>query len=820
MRTVSIFMGILFSFLGVGCQAQSQLHIDARSFVAPAPSSFVGGASRSPSGEVLGLNSRYLTIDGKAWLPVMGEFHYTRVPRTEWEEEILKAKASGVNILAAYVIWIHHEEIEGQFDWSGERDLRAFVELCKKHHMYVYMRIGPWAHGEVRNGGFPDWLMTKARLTRRDDPTYLRYVDLFYRQIGKQLRGQLWKDGGPVIGVQLENEYSSTGPGMGDEYILTLKKMAIEAGMDVPYYSVTGWDGAVVPKGQTIAVFGGYPDQPWDGSIKDLPPQEVYAFRFGSRVTGNMGMLGSHAIPASSENYDYPFITAEMGGGVEDTYHRRPVISPDDIAAMVPVMLGSGVNLYGYYMYQGGQNPQGYLTTLQESQRTGYPTDVPQKSYDFQAPLGMYGQERPVLRKLKIFNYFMNDFGETLAPMQCFAPAERPKSPEDLDVPRVAFRGKGDQGFLFINNYVRNTQMPTRAGFQVVISLSTGTVSIPEKPVSLSSGTYGIWPINMPFDGATLKYATAQPMIRFTRGNNTRYYFVAQKGIPIEFSWRAEQPSVKIAIHSGRSEKSGGSSVVKEVKASLDSPAFTLTTGKHVTELYVVSEEDAENLWRYESAGNTHLLVTSDEFWSSGAEIHLDRRGNPDFSFEVIPSATIQTEGQLTPRVRQQNGTSFVTASVSPTMPAVDLTQTRKEGPVPPVTIGPAPSWRSGVATIADEPTFSVDSARWKLTFTNIEWPKVKDVFLDIHYKGDVASLYSGDKLLDDAFYNGQPWEVGLRRYRDHLADGLSLSILPLRSDAPVFLEQPFRPLKSDLQILKLNSVTAIPQYELTFSIK
>ncbi|HKO18263.1 MAG TPA: beta-galactosidase [Acidobacteriaceae bacterium] len=367
MRAASIFMGILFTSLGVACDAQSRLHIDARSFTPPVPSSFVGGASESPSGGVLGLNSRYLTIDGKPWLPVMGEFHYTRVPRAEWEEEILKAKASGVNIFAAYVIWIHHEEIESQFDWSGDRDLRAFVELCKKHHMYVYMRIGPWAHGEVRNGGFPDWLLKKAPLTRRDDPTYLRYVAAFYRQIGEQLRGELWKDGGPVIGVQLENEYSSKGPGMGDEYILTLKNMAIKAGIDVPYYSVTGWDGAVVPKGQTIAVFGGYPDQPWDGSIKDLPPQEVYAFRFGSRVTGTMGMLGSHVNPGSSENYDYPFITAEMGGGVEDTYHRRPVISPDDVAAMVPVMLGSGVNLYGYYMYQGSQSPQGYLISLQQS---------------------------------------------------------------------------------------------------------------------------------------------------------------------------------------------------------------------------------------------------------------------------------------------------------------------------------------------------------------------------------------------------------------------------------------------------------------------
>ena len=119
-------------------------------------------------------------------------------------------------------------------------------------------------------------------------------------------------------------------------------------------------------------------------------------------------MMGA-VVPSNQRvgQYDFPFITAEMGGGVEDTYNRRPIIQPDDVAAMVPVMLGSGVNLYGSYMFQGGENPDGKLTTLQESQATKYPTDVPVKSYDFQAPLGEFGQEREVFRKLKVFNYFM-----------------------------------------------------------------------------------------------------------------------------------------------------------------------------------------------------------------------------------------------------------------------------------------------------------------------------------------------------------------------------------------------------------------------------
>jgi len=101
----------------------------------------------------------YLTMDTRPWLPVMGEFHYSRVPESEWEEELLKMKSAGAQIVSTYVIWIHHEEIRGQFDWTGQRNLRRFVELCGKHGLYVVARIGPWTHGESRNGGLPDWLL-------------------------------------------------------------------------------------------------------------------------------------------------------------------------------------------------------------------------------------------------------------------------------------------------------------------------------------------------------------------------------------------------------------------------------------------------------------------------------------------------------------------------------------------------------------------------------------------------------------------------------------------------------------------------------------
>ena len=391
-------------------------------------------ARLSPGRSTLSVNSRYLMLDGKPWLPVMGEFHYSRYPRQYWEEEILKMKAGGVQIIATYVFWIHHEEIEGQFVWTGDRDLRQFVRLCARHGMYVYPRIGPWAHGEVRNGGFPDWLLAKCA-TRVNDSTFLTFVRTFYGEIGNQLKGLLWKDGGPVIGIQIENEYANRASNAGEGYLLNLKRMAIDAGLDVPLYTVTGWDNAVVPPHAFVPVYGGYPDEAWSGSRGELQPdpQGVFQFHVATPV-GPAGIMQS--MPATTRDVrqpHYPRFTVELGGGMEDTYHRRVVVSPDDIASMTLTALGSGVNLIGYYMFHGGANPEGKLTTLQESQATGYPNDVPVISYDFQAPLGEFGQMNGTFRKLKVLHQFIQDFGAYLAPMTAFLPDIVPSGPQRYD---------------------------------------------------------------------------------------------------------------------------------------------------------------------------------------------------------------------------------------------------------------------------------------------------------------------------------------------------------------------------------------------------
>ena len=481
---------------------------------------------KNPKGEEINVTSRYFTRNGKPWIGVMGEFHFSRYSRENWHRELAKMKAGGITIVSTYLFWIYHEEIEGKMDFGGDNDIRAFIEECKDVGLDVVIRIGPWAHGECRNGGFPDWLLKKDYKLRDNNEEYLAIVKKWYQSIYNEVKGLFYKDGGNIIAVQIENEFVDNA-----EHLAKLKEIAVECGFIAPIYTVTGWNsasGAKIPVDEVVPVFGGYCEAPWENHMNRLSPSPHYFF---NRMR-NDSAIGTDLIAKTQSDgwqlpYErYPFATCELGGGIEVTHHRRPIIKPMDIYAVSLVKLGDGNNLVGYYMYHGGTNKIGELSTFNETKATGYPNDYPILSYDFQAPLSEYGEVREQYGLLNMLHMFVNDFGEEFAPMIAVDSANT-VAVDDTNSLRYGMRTNGKSGFVFVNHYQRLTEL---ADIENAV-ISAGNVEFP--PIDVKGEVSFFMPFNMKMGDSVLEYATAQPLCKC----DDTYFFAEIPNIKAEYKF-------------------------------------------------------------------------------------------------------------------------------------------------------------------------------------------------------------------------------------------------------------------------------------------
>lgn len=780
---------LLWAAFSTAAGAQTLLKLDARAEVpAPQTGHLKLGAARAPKGETLAANSQYLLKDGKPWLPVMGEYHYSRAPASQWDAQLRLMKAAGIDIVASYVFWNHHQEQPGAIDWKGNRDLRRFVQLAQAAGLKVVVRLGPWAHGEARYGGIPDWVVD-AMPTRGNDAEYLRHVERLYAEIGAQIKGLLWKDGGPVIGVQLENEYNLGGPGQGEAHISALKALAVKAGMDVPLYTVTGWDGAVYPSGEVMPVFGGYPDEPWAKSTTELPAKETYAFRFGSRVSGDLGaQTQAHGRGTAETDMDkVPFFGAEYGAGLPAMYRRRTLVSPDDIASMLPVQLGSGVNLLGYYMFHGGRNPVGAGGTgLEESSLSGGYNDTPRISYDFQAPLGPDGQQRPVLAKLRPFHYFLRDYGAQLAPMTVRQPERVPASLTDLQTPRWSVRARGDSGFLFFNNHVRQYPMPAQQGVRFEIQLPGGALTLPSEPADIPSGAYFVWPINLDLDGVKLRYATAQPVARLDAGaQGIVHVFAPTPGVAAEF-----------ALADGvKSMSSDGGQLLPIGK-----------TGQRAVSVLLLSQDEVAKLQILDIAGQRRLVFSDQQAWVEDGKLQLRGLATQPLHAAVFPALAKPRATGL--QLRQDGPLQHLEFRPDTAEPALQVSAMRAARNAPRILKG-------GLAGAALQPipeAFAT-AATWSLKLPRQLAPKAEDVLLELDFVGDIGRVFAGTRMLDDWYYNGQRWQIGLRQFGLKPGAELKLSVLPLRADAPIYIDAAHRPAFADgqAQVAELRGARLLP---------
>ena len=664
-----------------------------------------------------------LIIDGHRVCPVMGEIHYSRIPADEWQHEVRKMKEGGVTIIATYIFWSHIEEEEGIFRWDGQRNLRQFLEVCKQEDMPVVLRLGPFCHGEVRNGGIPDWAFTKGCKLREPNTVFLDLVEKLYRQIFTQVQGLQWKDGGPVIAAQFDNEYRGHGA-----YLMALKKIALQIGFDLPFYTRTGWPElrTPVPFGEMLPLYGDYADGFWDKEITEACGNYYKAFNFkGFRSSTAIGtdLLGKQEAKINKGDEAYPYFTCELGGGMATAYHRRPYVYPEDAFSMALVKLGSGSNLLGYYMYHGGTNPEGRLFTQNECQTSPGTAnnDLPVCTYDFQAPLGEFGQTYPQYYMLRPLHLFMKDWGELLAPMEPSFPSpqdlkkgddtqlrwavrsERPSPavPASASVPVASSAGSA---FIFVNNYERF--QPLTAKKQ---QLSACGVTLPK--LTIPAGCMAIFPVNV--DG--IRYATAQLVAK----RDGKIYMMQIKGIP-----------TTIALQSGKT--------LKNVKAKgTEKPV--------IGNIYLLTQQEAEHLFL-----NEELRVKSEELATAPSKRELGT---------ALPFTKVRDAGPLRTIVK---GKAKVAAAPSEA------------------------DWDNAAVYRIDLRSAAASVLRDSVAQSSHLSPLTSHL-LKITYRGDCARLYADGKLVADNFYYGRPFLYGLWRLPKGTTE-LELRILPLQPDAPIYL--------------------------------
>lgn len=716
------------------------------------------GTSSSPEGQTWTVDATSLMHNGKRVIPVMGEIHYTRVPESQWRTELLKMKAGGINAIATYVFWIHHEEIEGQYDWSGNRHLRKFVTLCKELGLPVILRMGPFCHGEVRNGGFPEWVIDKKYKIRTDDPQYLELAEQWYRQIYAQVQGLLFKDNGPIIGIQLENEYSGTW-----QHLMNLKRIAVKIGFDLPIYTRTGWPKLKTPAqyGEILPLYGDYSDGFWNRELTDMPGDYSNCYFFKSYQGSTV--IATEQIKNQSEDdskgeLGYPFLTCELGGGMTPSYHRRVYIYPKDIYATALVKVGNGSNLPGYYMYHGGTNPEGKQTTLNEMQRTKVTNynDLPMKSYDFQAPIGEFGQLNEQYHLLRNLHTFLNDFGSDLATCTPVFPVEETNDYNWDKSLRWNYRTDGHGGFVFVNNYQRMKTLSDKKDIAFCVTADGKEMTIPSKKVTVASGECFFFPFNMSVGGFNIQYVMAQPISKIEVNGVTTIFLKRINGITPEIAY---------------------SKTIKNLQHGLNKISRDI-------QIYLVDENEAMNLWKADWAGRERIFMTEGSLVTDGNSISIEDNIS-DFNVRVYPAPEcVSYDGIIMMTKKEGLFTRYHIASGLKTKEELDIKKMKQEGALRDITIG--------INKAAEEPADKDfdNAAVWHITLPEVTNANQR-ALLKVDYQGDVARIYDGQQFADDNFYNGRPFLYDLCRITR--PDSVTLKILPLQKNAPIYIQKEFQ---------------------------
>src|SRR5579875_3909270 len=323
-----------------------------------------GGEARPATHHAVAVGGGHFIIDGRPVQIISGEMHYPRIPPEYWMRRMRMAKAMGLNAVTVYAFWNVHEPHPGQWDFSGQYDIAQFIRDAQKAGLYVILRPGPYVCGEWSFGGYPNWLLKDPTMKVRTlDPAFMKAAADYMKHLGEQLEPLLWTHGGPIIAVQVENEYGSFGNDKA--YMEAVKKLNIDAGF-----------------GSVVMYTGDGPGD-WGGTLPELPAaidvgpgdvqngfKKLLAFRPHSKL-----MYVAEFYPGWFDSWGKPHHT---GAPIEEQLKD------------INWVLSHGYSI-SIYMFHGGTD-WGFMNGANVD--SGH-YDAQTTSYDYAAPLDEAGDPTP-----------------------------------------------------------------------------------------------------------------------------------------------------------------------------------------------------------------------------------------------------------------------------------------------------------------------------------------------------------------------------------------------------------------------------------------
>jgi len=428
----------------------------------------------------------------------------------------------------------------------------------------------------------------------------------------------------------------------------------------------------------------------------------------------------------------FPRGMCELGVGCWQSYGNRFVVPSYDSEGHLQNALGRGINLMGYFMFQGGTQKEGF-------EGNNHPL-----TYDFQAPIGEYGQIRESYKKCKVIHNFIKDFGADLAPMQP-ARVENPiTDPTDTKTLRYIGRFKENSGFIFLTTTQCWVDMEDKEKVQIELNLEGEKLVFPQEPITIAKNTSPIFPINMQLGGTKLKYATAQLLAKVKDNENIpHYFFFKVPGINPEFVFDKRTLN-DLKSSSNQVHKKGKVYIKPQIGMG---EAIEIKDKKGQKSVIVLlSREQAEQSWRLYYKGKERLFISNANLLINKGNLELFSNSN---SMNLL------------------------------TFPALDKKIKKGKG---------------GIKGVFSEHVFFTPARKLFIEINrkkNNRWifkiplklPKgVRNIFAYVDYVGAKADLFVNDKKYSDDFFNGTIWDIGLRRFmntKEKFPSKITIEIAP-----------------------------------------